>query len=203
MNGSPFYDRKNVTFPLCLRLYLQMIIKRERNAQMKKRFEEIYLKYRDTVYSYLYYMCREEELALDLAQETFLKIFLGMRKFRGECSEKTWCLTIARNTFLTYARKKQPMLLGDPVFENLEDIPENLPEERMIRRESARIVREVLLMLSEDERTMLLLRDYEGLSYGDIAQMLSLTEANVKVKLHRIRRKYRALYLHRAKEMEG
>lgn len=169
---------------------------------MKKRFEEIYLKYRDTVYGYLYYMCREEELALDLAQETFLKIFLGMRRFRGECSEKTWCLTIARNTFLTYARKKQPVLLGDTVFESQEDVPENLPEEHMIRQEEGQIVREVLMMLSEDERTMLLLRDYEGLPYGDIAKILDLTEANVKVKLHRIRQKYRALYLKRVKEME-
>lgn len=169
---------------------------------MKKRFEEIYGKYRDMVYGYLYYMCREEELALDLAQETFLKIFLGMRKFRGECSEKTWCLTIARNTFLTYARKKQPMLLGEEIFENLEEEYRNLPEEQMIRREEGKVVREVLMLLTEDERTTLLLRDYEGLSYGEIARVLDLTEANVKVKLHRVRQKYRKLYLKRIKEME-
>lgn len=80
---------------------------------MKARFEKLYRTYRDAVYNYLYYMCREEELAKDLAQETFLKIFQGMRRFRGDCSEKTWCLMIARNTFLSHARKKQPLLLGE------------------------------------------------------------------------------------------
>lgn len=59
-------------------------------APMKKRFEMLYQTYRDAVYGYLYYMCREEELAQD-----------------------PWGLKIARNTFLSYARKKQPMLLGE------------------------------------------------------------------------------------------
>lgn len=167
---------------------------------MKKRFEEIYQKYKDAVYGYLYYMCREEELALDLAQETFLKIFLGMRKYRGECSEKTWCLTVARNTFLTYARKKKPVLLEDTTFETPKDVPENSPEEYVLRKEEGQAVRKVLMMLGENERTLLLLRDYEGLSYGDMASVLDITEANVKVKLHRARQKYRKLYL---QETEG
>lgn len=169
---------------------------------MRKRFEEIYQKYKDTVYGYLYYMCREEELARDLAQETFLKIFLGMRKFRGECSEKTWCLTIARNTFLTYARKKQPMLLGDTELANMEDTSEYLPEEHMIRQETGKTVRDVLALLAEDERTLLLLRDYEGISYGEIARILGFSESNVKVRLHRVRQKYRRLYLQEMERME-
>lgn len=167
---------------------------------MKRRFEELYRQYRDTVYGYLYYMCREEELAKDLAQETFLKIFLGLRKFRGECSEKTWCLTVARNTFLSYARKKQPMLLGDEVFEAAEDVNENLPEEELLRKEEGQMVRDVLALLKEEERTLLLLKDYEELSCEEIARMMDLTEGNVKVKLHRIRQRYRKLYL---REMEG
>jgi len=178
------------------------IKRRKRDMRMKRRFEEIYQKYRDAIYGYLYYMCREEELALDLAQETFLKIFQGLRRFRGECSEKTWCLTIARNTFLTYARKKRPVLLGDEMLEYLEETSENLPEEYVIRQEEGQVVREILMMLSEDERTALLLRDYEGMSYGEMAQILDTTEANIKVKLHRIRQKYRLLYLKRTKRME-
>lgn len=55
---------------------------------MKARFEKLYRTYRDAVYNYLYYMCREEELAKDLAQETFLKIFQGMRRFRGTAARR-------------------------------------------------------------------------------------------------------------------
>lgn len=169
---------------------------------MKKRFEMLYREYRDTVYGYLYYMCREEELARDLSQETFLKIFQGMRKYRGECSEKTWCLTIARNTFLSYARKKQPMLLGEEILEAEEDAEANRPEEQVIRQEKIKSIRDVLAKLSEDERTILLLRDYEGISYEEIARILNITESNVKVKLHRIRQKYRRLYLRETGSME-
>lgn len=169
---------------------------------MKKRFEELYRTYRDTVYGYLYYMCREEELACDLSQETFLKIFQGMRKYRGECSEKTWCLTIARNTFLSYARKKQPMLLGEELLEEKEDVRENRPEEQVIRKEEDKQVRDVLAKLTEDERTILLLRDYEELSYMEIARIMDITESNVKVRLHRIRQKYRKLYLEEQRRME-
>lgn len=170
---------------------------------MKKRFEILYQKYRDTVYGYLYYMCREEELAQDLAQETFLKIFQGMRKFRGECSEKTWCLTVARNTFLSYARKKQPMLLEEAALDfGAADAGGNPPEDRVLKQEEGQQVRNVLAKLSEDERTILLLRDYEEISYGEIARMLNLTEANVKVKLHRIRQKYRKLYRKETGRME-
>lgn len=169
---------------------------------MKKRFEMLYQKYRDTVYGYLYYMCREEELAQDLAQETFLKIFQGMRRFRGECSEKTWCLTVARNTFLSYARKKRPMLLGEEILETEEDAQANGPEEQVIRQEERKLVRDVLAKLLEDERTILLLRDYEGVSYEEIARIMNITESNVKVRLHRIRKKYRKLYQKETGRME-
>lgn len=98
---------------------------------MKRRFEELYRQYRDTVYGYLYYMCREEEL---------------------------------------------------------------------LRKEEGQMVRDVLALLKEEERTLLLLKDYEELSCEEIARMMDLTEGNVKVKLHRIRQKYRKLYLW---EMEG
>lgn len=169
---------------------------------MKKRFEMLYQKYRDTVYGYLYYMCREEALAEDLAQETFLKIFQGMRRFRGECSEKTWCLTVARNTFLSYARKKQPMLLGEEILEMEEAVQANGPEEQVIRQEERQLVCDVLAKLLEDERTILLLRDYEGISYEEIARIMSITESNAKVRLHRIRKKYRKLYQKATGRME-
>lgn len=170
---------------------------------MKKRFEELYQKYRDTVYGYLYYMCREDELARDLTQETFLKIFLGLRKFRGECSEKTWCLAIARNVFLSYARKKQPLLLGEELLEIQENADENMPEQHVIQQEEGKLVRQILAQLAEDERTLLLLKDYEDIPCAELARMMGLTESNIKVKLHRIRQKYRKLYLQKIRQMEG
>ncbi len=169
---------------------------------MKAQFETLYRTYRDTVYNYLYYMCREEELAKDLAQETFLKIFQGMRRFRGDCSEKTWCLTIARNTFLSYARKKQPMLLEEELSTEAGGNLDSPLETQMIRREESAFVQKVLFMLKEEERTILLLRDCEGIAYEELSRILGITEANVKVRLHRARKKYRKLYLIESGRME-
>ncbi len=169
---------------------------------MKAQFETLYRTYRDTVYNYLYYMCREEELAKDLAQETFLKIFQGMRRFRGDCSEKTWCLTIARNTFLSYARKKQPMLLEEELSTEAGGNLDSPLEAQMIRREESAFVQKVLFMLKEEERTILLLRDCEGIAYEELSRILGITEANVKVRLHRARKKYRKLYLIESGRME-
>ena len=169
---------------------------------MKAQFETLYRTYRDTVYNYLYYMCREEELAKDLAQETFLKIFQGMRRFRGDCSEKTWCLTIARNTFLSYARKKQPMLLEEELSTEAGGNLDSPLEAQMIRREESAFVQKVLFMLKEEERTILLLRDCEGIAYEELSRILGITEANVKVILHRARKKYRKLYLIDSGRME-
>lgn len=169
---------------------------------MKARFEKLYQTYRDTVYSYLYYMCREEELAQDLAQETFLKIFQGMRRFRGECSEKTWCLTVARNTFLSYARKKQPLLLLEELPPDQSEVWNNPPEDQILQKEEGAFVRKILSMLKEDERTILLLRDGEGIPYGELSRLLDITEANVKVRLHRARKKYQELYLRAKRQME-
>ena len=169
---------------------------------MKARFEKLYRTYRDVVYNYLYYMCREEELAKDLAQETFLKIFQGMRRFRGDCSEKTWCLMIARNTFLSHARKKQPLLLGEEMPDGNDKSLDSPLEEQMIQREEGALVRKVLCMMKEEERTILLLRDCEEIAYEELSRMLGITEANVKVRLHRARKKYRKLYLREIGRME-
>ena len=87
---------------------------------MGVRFEEVYQRQKHAVYGYLSYMTKDEDTAEDLAQETFLKVYLGLKGFKGDCSEKTWCLTIARNTFLSFARKKQPVLLEEGDMERLE-----------------------------------------------------------------------------------
>ncbi|MFQ7182362.1 MAG: RNA polymerase sigma factor [Hungatella sp.] len=86
---------------------------------MGVRFEEVYQRQKNAVYGYLSYMTKDKDTAEDLAQETFLKVYLGLKGFKEDCSEKTWCLTIARNTFLSFARKKQPVLLEEADMERL------------------------------------------------------------------------------------
>lgn len=160
---------------------------------MKLQFERIYQEQKNSVYGYLYYMTQNHQTAEDLSQETFLKVYLGMKKFKGECSEKTWCLTIARNTFLSFARKKRPELLCEECPEQM--LPfENMPEEKIIEQENREEIAAAFFALNADDRTILLLRDYERLSYAEIAGIMGLSEAVIKVRIYRARGRYRKVY---------
>ena len=161
---------------------------------MGMRFETVYQEQKDVVYGYLFYMTRDRQTAEDLSQETFLKVYLGLRRFKGTCSEKTWCLTIARNTFLSYAKKKQPVLLEETGLEGLQMADCASPEEHLLKEEEAKAIREILLSLNADDRTIILLRDYEKMAYAEIADVMELSEPVVKVRLHRARKRYRDRY---------
>lgn len=161
---------------------------------MKERFNRIYVLYKNDIYGYMVYMAKDRQLAEELTQETFLKIYLGLRKFKGDSSEKTWCLTIARNTFLSYARKKRPILLEEQTVEQIFEEHAESPEEYMLRKEKGERIKQVLMSLEESDRTIILLRDYENLSYEEIAAALEITAASVKGKLFRAREKYKRKY---------
>ena len=166
---------------------------------MGVRFEEVYQRQKNAVYGYLSYMTKDKDTAEDLAQETFLKVYLGLKGFKEDCSEKTWCLTIARNTFLSFARKKQPVLLEEADMERLGAGY----EEKLLKEEKAKLIREVLSSLNADDRTIILLRDYEKMAYADIARVTGLSETVVKVRLHRARLKYRSRYEQRGGDSCG
>lgn len=170
---------------------------------MGVRFEEVYQRQKNAVYGYLSYMTKDKDTAEDLAQETFLKVYLGLKGFKEDCSEKTWCLTIARNTFLSFARKKQPVLLEEADMERLGAGYESGPEEKLLKEEKAKLIREVLSSLNADDRTIILLRDYEKMAYADIARVTGLSETVVKVRFHRARLKYRGRYEQRGGDSCG
>ena len=170
---------------------------------MGVRFEEVYQRQKNAVYGYLSYMTKDKDTAEDLAQETFLKVYLGLKGFKEDCSEKTWCLTIARNTFLSFARKKQPVLLEEADMERLGAGYESGPEEKRLKEVKAKLIREVLSSLNADDRTIILLRDYEKMAYADIARVTGLSETVVKVRLHRARLKYRSRYEQRGGDSCG
>lgn len=158
------------------------------------KFATAYEQSRDAVYGYLVYMTKNTALAEDLSQEVFLRMFLHLDKFRGEASVRTWGLRIARNVFLSYAKKKQPVLLEEQAWEPEADITRNQPEEELLKKEEAEKVRRCLMCLSEQERTVLLLRDFQELSYEEIGRIMELTTEVVKSRIYRARQKFRRVY---------
>lgn len=158
------------------------------------KFAAAYEESRDAVYGYLVYMTKDTILAEDLSQEVFLRMFLHLDKFRGEASVRTWALRIARNVFLSYAKRRQPVLLEEQNRELSKMSDYNCPEEEILKKEQAEGVRQCLMCLAEQERTVLLLRDYEELSYEEIARVMDLTVEVVKSRIYRARQKFRKIY---------
>lgn len=158
------------------------------------KFTKAYEDSKDSVYGYLLYMTKNVQLAEDLSQETFLKMFLSITKFREHCEVKTWALTIARNTFLSYAKKKKPILLEEHVLEMEYSPCHNEPENNMLQQEERELIQSILIALNENERTALLLCDYEGLTYEEIARITNISSDAVKGRIYRSRQKFRRLY---------
>ena len=158
------------------------------------KFAAAYEQSRDAVYGYLVYMTRDTGLAEDLSQEVFLRMFLHLGKFREESSVRTWALSIARNVFLSYAKRKRPVLLQEQDWQPEPDLNSNLPEEAVLKREQAEAVRRCLMCLGEQERTVLLLRDFQELSYEEIARIMGLTAEVVKGRIYRARQKFKEIY---------
>lgn len=158
------------------------------------KFAAAYEESRDAVYGYLVYMTKDVTLAEDLSQEVFLRMFLHLDKFRGEASVRTWALRIARNVFLSYAKRKRPILLEEQEWEPVESPEANQPEEEALKRETADKVHACLMCLEEQERTVLLLRDFEELSYEETAKVMNLSVEVTKSRIYRARQKFRKIY---------
>lgn len=151
--------------------------------------EDIYNNYKNAIYNYFYRSTFNSHTAEELTQDTFLKAFKYFSSFRGESSVKTWLFKIAHNTNLNYIKK-----YGHMREENIEDYDTAESSDVFAKSNERIIVRNVLQKLSEEERTLIILRDLNDLTYDEIASVMEYTEGQVKIGLHRARKKFRNLY---------
>jgi RNA polymerase sigma-70 factor (ECF subfamily) len=166
-------------------------------AQIHDRLslEDLYQHYRGPVQQYLYRLCGSADLSEELAQETFIKACAGLLSFRGDCSVATWLFRIARNLYLNSLRRPDPARIDT---DELLAIPDSArhgdPAERYAAGERRDQIGQALAQLPEQQRSVLLLRDAEGLAYIEIADVLGISLAAVKVNLFRARNAFRQAY---------
>ncbi|WP_064093324.1 RNA polymerase sigma factor [Rossellomorea aquimaris] len=158
---------------------------------MADPFSQLYETYKKDIFSYLLKNTRNPHIAEELTHDTFTKAFKSLKKFRGESSLKSWLFTIARNTYLSYYKKNSTRFelsheLIDEQWMGKGDDYKSLEEQDSISA--------ILSKLSEKERTFLLLRDQQGMSYREIAKITDDTEGAVKVGIYRARKKFREKY---------
>ncbi|HHV64671.1 MAG TPA: RNA polymerase sigma factor [Peptococcaceae bacterium] len=163
---------------------------------------ELYMELRDPVFRYLYYLTGDSDLAEDLTQETFMQALISLARFRGDSSVKTWLFSIARNTYLKNQKKSSRLLtvnLNDNRPLTQSALPpaggyaEN-PLTKIIRTEESANISRLIGQLPENYRTVLILREYEGWEYRELAQFLAKTENWVRVNYYRAKQLLKELY---------
>lgn len=155
-------------------------------------FSVIIKKYQEKTFNYVYSQVKDYDEALDITQEIFIMTIEALRSFRRESKFSTWFYSIMVNYCKNYRKKNRRYNLvpingskGDDEYSlQLTDEREN-PEKEVVMNDSLRIVREEIERLPDDYRDILMLRDIEGLSYNEVAEVLDISLSNVKVRIHR------------------
>jgi len=155
-------------------------------------YSELMRRYQRKILAFIFHMLKGagmELMAEDLCSETFYKAYRSMHSFREvDASFSTWLYTIARNTVLSELRKQRAgsVTLDEAGFVPVAP-PDTVPEQRLLRNERMSLVRDAINNLPEKQRSALILREYDGLDYQEIASILGQTVSSVKSLLFRAR----------------
>ncbi len=162
----------------------------------KAAFEELVLRYQDRIYNLCRHMIGNTHDAEDAAQDTFLKAYQKLKDFKPEASLYTWLYRIAVNTCLDYKKRsffesffgkgdEEGKFIVEPASDR--PSPEKLYESKQIGSALHNSIRKLPSKL----RTAIVLKEVEGLSYGEIADILEISTGTVKSRISRAREELR------------
>ena len=174
----------------------------------KRAFDLLVLKYQYKVHAIVGRFIRDSHEVSDVTQEAFIKAYRALPRFRGDSQFYTWLYRIAVNTAKNYlvARSRRPPLsdvdLADAEYysgsDRLKDV--GTPENQLFRDELEAVINTAIEELPEDLRTAVTLREYEGLSYEDIAAVMDCPVGTVRSRIFRGRE---SIYSRVLQLMEG
>ncbi len=168
------------------------------NAGQAERFEELVRRYQQRVYNFGMRMCGEPRDSEDLVQETFLNVYRYLEGFRYETKFRNWMFRIATTVCLKKKRRpkhapERELSLEEFMPQEGEELPEAPPDwaraplDQVLNGELARHIQQAIIDLPKKYRMVVALREMEGFSTEETAQILDISTANVKVRLHRAR----------------
>ncbi|HTY36674.1 MAG TPA: sigma-70 family RNA polymerase sigma factor [Bacteroidota bacterium] len=165
-----------------------------------KAFEEIVRRYQRQVANIIYLTLGNREEVDDLSQEVFVRVFRSLDRFEFDSSLYSWIYRIAVNLCIDEIRKKKirkliPLdFLSEQKFEGEKRTKEaTTGSDELLMKEKKEIIRGALDRLSPLHRTVVLLREYQDLSYGEIAKTLGISPQAVKSRLFRAREELRVM----------
>jgi RNA polymerase sigma-70 factor (ECF subfamily) len=176
----------------------QMLVERS-VAGDQRAFELLVIKYQRRIQRLIGRMVRDTDLVEDIAQETFIRAYRALHQFRGESQFYTWLYRIAANTAKKYLLQlKRDNVVFEASFQSDDEADETsrqksepttseTPESVLAAREIAAAVNVALEQLPEELRQAITLREMEGLSYEEIAEMMNCPIGTVRSRIFRAR----------------
>ncbi len=160
-------------------------------------FDQLVLKHKDKLFNLIYWFLGDYQEANDCAQETFIKVFKSLKKFRFESAFSTWLYRIAMNTCKNrlkssaYRWKKKTVPLENPEGSNGGSFSSAIrndstsPAIELEKKERLKLIQKSIDSLPEDQKRVVVLRDIQGLSYDEIADISGLNLGTVKSRIAR------------------
>jgi RNA polymerase sigma-70 factor, ECF subfamily len=165
------------------------LVARSRTGDMDS-FNQLILRWERPIYALAYRVIGQEEDARDVAQETFLRAFRALPGFKGQAKFSSWIYRIALNLCRDWIRRKK----RTPVSQLPEDVdlselaaeqePSESVEDLVARRELSALVEEAMALLPEEQRTAVILKEYHGMTFQEIADLQGCPLSTVKTRLY-------------------
>ncbi len=154
-------------------------------------FRKIVEKYEDMVFTICLRIVRNREIAMEVAQDVFLKTYNSLEKFRGTARLSTWIYRIAYNTSLNASRKKRPCEIDIDIsdYADYEFGSSSDAQFETISDDIKQMVEAAIMLLDETDRIIITLYYYDDLSISEISDITGISKSNVKVRLFRSRNK--------------
>ncbi|SIN92305.1 RNA polymerase sigma-70 factor, ECF subfamily [Singulisphaera sp. GP187] len=155
-------------------------------------FGVLVTRYQDRLYPTIFRLTGCADEARDLLQDAFLRAFEKLDRFQGESSFYTWIYRIAVNLALSGRRRRRPVLRlnldsGSAPIDPPYDVAESDPSAPLQRAERDRLIQDALNALAADHRAVVVMKEFDGLQYEEIAAMLEVPIGTVRSRLHRAR----------------
>jgi RNA polymerase sigma-70 factor (ECF subfamily) len=159
--------------------------------QRVSRFETTVLCHLDAAYNLARWLAHDSNDAQDIVQESCLRAFRAMQSMRS-ADARSWLLSIVRNTSYTWLKKNRqrgPKFIADDQMEDIPGDEANDPAAQTLRRADRAMLNEAIEQLPVEYREVIVLREFEGLSYQEIAQIAEVPIGTVMSRLARARQR--------------
>ncbi len=165
------------------------LVARSRSGDVES-FNQLITRWERPIYALAYRVIGQEEDARDVTQETFLRAFRGIGAFKGQAKFSSWLYRIALNLCRDWIRRRRrtPLALVPEDME-LEDLaaatgPSESVEDLVARRELSAVVEAAMAKLPEEQRTAIILKEYHGMTFQEIADLQGCPLSTVKTRLY-------------------